>query len=212
MDTSAKPTFILVPGIFHTPVHGQLLADALHAKGYPTESISHPTIGPLATTAPLNADPANIRQVLEKLINDQEREVILMCHSYGGIPGSQVKGLERSGRAKAGLKGGIVKQIYLSAILPLEGENTIQACVAVGLVGGRGEWVEMDTVTGTVVHTSKAAPILFHDLPNDQAEYWASKLEPIAPHFNSDPCNQRLLGHRCSEGVHILQKGSRPFT
>lgn len=143
MASTTKPTFVLVPGTFHTAAHAELLVEALHAKGYPTEVISHPTIGPLATTAPPDADITHLRQVLEGLINDQQKEVILFCHSYGGVPGCQsVHGLERSARAAAGLQGGIVKIIFLSAILPREGESTLETLAAAEIP--QSEWMEID--------------------------------------------------------------------
>ncbi|KAJ6594247.1 hypothetical protein B0H19DRAFT_1225443 [Mycena capillaripes] len=169
MSSITKATFVLVPG-------------SLHTKGYPAEVISHPSIGLLASTAPPDADAANLRQVLEKLIKDQEKDIILFCHSYGGIPGSQsINGLERSARAKAGKKGGILKVIYLTAILPREGESLLQTLTEARIP--RADWAEIDPATGTFSANSRAAAALFHDLPDDQAEHWASRLEPMSAHF-----------------------------
>jgi len=186
MGTSTKPTFVLVLGAFHTAAHGQILADALHAKGHPTEAISHPSVGSHAATAAPTADTLNLRQVLEELINEQQRDVVLFCHSYGGIPASQsVNGLERGARAKAGRKGGIVKVIYFSAILTREGESSQQARAAAGIIPGG--WVDMDRDNRFLIANSEAAAILFHDLPDDQAEHWASKLEPMSTHISATP-------------------------
>ncbi|KAJ7268652.1 Alpha/beta hydrolase fold-1, partial [Mycena haematopus] len=160
---------------FHTSVHAEILVESLRIKGYPTEVVSHPTIGPLATSAPPNADTAHLRQVLEELINNQQKEIILFCHSYGGVPGCQsVNGLEISTRARAGQKGGIVKTVFLSAVLPPEGEPLVQT-----LAGGEimpGDWFDVD-----------ASASLYHDLPADRAEHWASKLEPMSVHVVSVP-------------------------
>ncbi|KAJ7902179.1 Alpha/beta hydrolase fold-1 [Mycena olivaceomarginata] len=181
-----KPTFVLVPGVFHTAVHAQILVESLYAKGYPTEAISHPTIGRLASTALPDADVAHLRQVLEDLINNQQKEVVLFCHSYGGVPGCQsVHGLERSARAKAGQKGGIVKIIFLSAVLPREGENILQTIAAAEVPPA--DWVEVDMVTGTSFANSKGTAILFHDLPDDQGEHWASKFETMSAHIAATP-------------------------
>ncbi|KAJ6508716.1 Alpha/beta hydrolase fold-1 [Mycena sanguinolenta] len=175
----AKPTFVLVTGIALTPVHTQALAKSLREKGYPTEAISHPTIGALAATAPPNADATNLRRVLEKLVNTEQKDVVLFCHAYGGMVGSQsVNGLERSARTKAGRKGGIVKVIFLSAILPQEGESMLQISGEVGIA--TQEWMDMDSVSGTFSPNSLAPDVLYHDLPNHQAQYWASKLEHMS--------------------------------
>jgi hypothetical protein len=143
MESITNPTFVLVPGVYHTAAHTHILAESLHAKGYLTEVILHPTIGPLATSAPPNADAANLRQVLDELVNNQQKDIVLVCHSYGGVPGSQsVNGLETSARAKRGQKGGIMKVIYLSAILPREGESVLQTFSEAGMKPG--DWAEMD--------------------------------------------------------------------
>ncbi|KAJ6594202.1 Alpha/beta hydrolase fold-1 [Mycena capillaripes] len=182
MGSITKVTFVFVPGVLHTAAHAQTLIESLHAKGHPVEIIAHPTIGPLASTAPPNADAANLRSVLERLINDEQKDIILFCHSYGGVPGSQsVNGLERKARAKAGQKGGILKVIYLTAVLQREGESLIQTMAGAEIAPGN--WTEMDPATGTFSANSKAAAALFHDLPDAEAEHLASKLEPMSAHI-----------------------------
>jgi len=210
MESTTKPTFVLVPGVLHTPAHFQTLVEFLHAKGYPTETVSHPTIGPLAATAAPNSDAANLRRVLERLINDQQKDVILLCHSYGGIPGSQsVVGLERSARAKAGQKGGILKVIFLTAIVPREGENVVEAMAGAGIPPG--EWMEMNSSTGTFNANSKAPAFLYHDLRDDQAEHWASKLEPMSPHFAFTPATNVCWDADVPK-VYIFCKTDRVFS
>ncbi|KAJ7366942.1 Alpha/beta hydrolase fold-1 [Mycena albidolilacea] len=167
-------------------VHTRILAESLHARGYQTEAISHPTIGPLAGTAPPNADAANLRKTLEQLVQSQQKDVILLCHAYGGMVGSQcVNGLERSARAKVGRQGGIVKVIFLGALLPQEGESMLQ-------IYGEAEitprpWLDMDSSAATFSPNSLAADTLYHDLPDDQAQDWASKLEPMSGHAGIAP-------------------------
>ncbi|KAF8210566.1 Alpha/beta hydrolase fold-1 [Mycena galopus ATCC 62051] len=178
MASTTKSTFVLVPGTIHTASHFQPLVDALHAKGHPTEVISHPSIGALAATVPLGADVVNFRRVLEELINDRGKDVIIFGHSYGGFIASQTKGLERSVRAKAGQKWGVVKVIYLSANLPLDGETTFQ--VVTKLEIPVGQWTDFDPVAGTITANSLAAENLYHDLPDDQAKHWVSELKPMA--------------------------------
>ncbi|KAJ6594115.1 Alpha/beta hydrolase fold-1 [Mycena capillaripes] len=205
-----KPTLVLVPGVLHTTVHTQILVQSLHAKGYPTEVISHPTIGPLAATAPANADAVNLRQVLEELVSNQQKDVILFCHSYGGIPGSQgVNGLERSARAKAGKKGGIIKLVYLTAILPREGETVLQTMTEAGI--SPGDWTDMGPIAGTVVANSKVSVALYHDLADDQAEHWASKLEPMSMHAGGTPAINVCWGADVPK-VYIFCKKDRVFS
>ncbi|KAJ7033706.1 Alpha/beta hydrolase fold-1 [Mycena alexandri] len=206
---SPKPTFVLVPGATHTPAHLQLLADSLEAKGYPTQIFSLPSVGALAATAPPNIDAVNLRGYLGDLINNEEKEVILFCHSYGGVPGSQsVKGLERSAREKAGEKGGIVKVIFLSAFLPLEGESVLDVVTRSEMPSGE-QWLEADPASGTFKANSKTAAALYHDLPDDQAQKWVSKLEPIYGHAVPGPAAVNVCWDVDVAKVAILCKKDR---
>ncbi|KAJ6455075.1 Alpha/beta hydrolase fold-1 [Mycena vitilis] len=186
MESPTKPTFVLVPGVYHTEIHFQPLVDALHARGHPTEVIAHPTLVQATVTLPPNADTENLRRVLEKLVVAQRKEVILFCHSYGGYPASQsVNGLKRSARANAGEEGGILSVIYLSALLPPDGKSMMQFMADAGITPG--DWSDMRHASGISETNSKATAVLFHDLPDEQAQYWASKLEPMSMQLATVP-------------------------
>ncbi|KAF7365153.1 AB hydrolase-1 domain-containing protein [Mycena venus] len=205
-----KPTFVVVTGVAHTPAHTQSLVESLNTKGYFTEPVAHPTIGPLAASAPPNADAANLRKILENLIINQQKDVVLLCHAYGGMVGSQsVNGLERSARAKAGRKGGIVKVVFITALLPQEGESMLQIFGETGMEPR--EWLDMDSVTGTFSANSLAADTLYHDLPHDQAQYWASKLEPMSGHAGISPATDVCWSADVPK-VYIFCKTDRVFS
>ncbi|KAF7301104.1 AB hydrolase-1 domain-containing protein [Mycena indigotica] len=178
---ATPPTFVFVPGVFHTPAHAQPLLDALQAKGYPTHAVALTTVGELASTAPPNADVQAVKKVLEKLVEEEEKEVVLLCHSYGGVVGSQaVAGLEKSRRNK----GGIIKVVFLAAILPREGEGLLEAFAATP--SWPGSWL---LPAGPVTMTAypEAAEVLFHDLDPDAQSYWAGQLAPMSAHVLSTP-------------------------
>ncbi|KAJ6499098.1 hypothetical protein C8R45DRAFT_981090 [Mycena sanguinolenta] len=138
-SNTTNPTFVLVPGVAHGSAHFGGLVAALNAKSYPTEVISNPSVGPLAGTALPNADTANLRRVLEELVNAQQKEVVLVCHSYGGMVGCQsIHGLERS----AARQGGILKVVFLSAIMPREGEAMVHTFGAIEFVPP--QWMVVD--------------------------------------------------------------------
>ncbi|KAK7005722.1 AB hydrolase-1 domain-containing protein [Favolaschia claudopus] len=205
-----KTPIVLVPGVFHTPSHFEALSDALQAKGYPVERISHPTVGALAPTALVNADAANLRRSLESLINDQQKHVILLCHSYGGVPGSQsVVDLEAKARAKAGQKGGILKVIFLSALVPLEGESVGQLMAGAGIPPG--QWLQPDEAFSIFHVNSKATETLYHDLAEDQAAHWVSKLEPMSAHFITAPATD-VCWNSDVQKMYIFCKADRVFT
>lgn len=63
-------------------------------------------------------DAALIASEVEKFA-DQGKDVVILAHSYGGVPMTEsVKGLSKKERAAAGKKGGIVRLGYMTALVP----------------------------------------------------------------------------------------------
>ena len=122
-----KPAIVLVPGTFHTPTHFQPLSERFQRLSYPTHTVALPSIGEEAATATLQDDINAIRSPLERFVDDG-KEVVLVLHSYSGIPGCQtVKGLEKTKRAEEGNEGGVIQVLFMAAFLPQEGQNVTDA-------------------------------------------------------------------------------------
>ena len=135
-----QPTVVFVPGAFHVPAHYEPVIAHLEKLSFPSIVISLPTIGIHATTAGLSDDIQAVRSTLERLIDVENRDVILVPHSYGGNPGCQaVQGLERSKRVKEGNTGGVVHCLFISAFMIPEGETVVGT-----LGGGLPPWTEVD--------------------------------------------------------------------
>jgi hypothetical protein len=135
-----KPTLFLVPGAYHTPTAYTHLVPHLNRFGYPTATVSLPSVASLTPKAESVAkDTASILSTLLPLL-DAGTDVVLIAHSYGGLPGgSAATGLMRPQREKEGKKGGIVAQIYIAAFVALEGQSLL------GLNGGKhAPWVLED--------------------------------------------------------------------
>lgn len=50
---------------------------------------------------------------------DQGKDVMLIAHSYGGVPASEaIKGLSKAERERYGKKGGIVRVAYMTTLVP----------------------------------------------------------------------------------------------
>lgn len=116
---STKPSIIVVPGSFSHAWFYDDFVSALQSHGYPAQVID------LRTTRDQTIPPANmfddaayIHAATEKLVNEG-KEVVLLPHSYGGIPTTEsAKGLLKSDREKQGKGGGIVRIVYMTALLP----------------------------------------------------------------------------------------------
>lgn len=125
----SKPSIIFIPGSYVLlPVY-QPLFDGISKAGYEIRGIHPPTVGLSSRQgrdgpAPSMYDDATvIAQEAEKLA-DQGRNVILMGHSYAGIPMSQsTKGLGKEERKAQGKPGGIVRLAYISSLVPAVGNS-----------------------------------------------------------------------------------------
>jgi pimeloyl-ACP methyl ester carboxylesterase len=134
---STKPTILLVPGACHTPNHFSSLIIHLNTTGYPTTTVSLPSVNSSTPNEEsVIKDGLCIRSTLEALL-DEGKDVILTAHSYGGIPSSvAAKGLMKVERDGQGKKGGIIAQVYIAAFLAPEGVSLLQ------LAGGKhAPWV-----------------------------------------------------------------------
>ena len=117
---SVKPTVVIVPGAWHTgPGH------CTHLSSYLKDELGHDTVvctlqsvgSECAHEADVKADVAYLReQILQPLLK-AGREVLLLMHSFGGVPGSAAAaGLSKRERQATGQSGGIVGLVYLAAV------------------------------------------------------------------------------------------------
>ena len=147
---ASKPTVVIVPGAWHSPLHYDALITFLEAAGYPTVSRRLPSVDtatPNLTTA--NGDAQFIaQQVLTPLLNDG-KDIVLVAHSYGGIPGgAAANGLSKTDRTAAGLHGGIIGLIWIAALVAPNTVSLLQ------LLGGKfGDWVQLDVSIQSISST-----------------------------------------------------------
>ena len=129
----SKPTIVFVPGAYHTAAHFQPLSLLLERAYFPTLTVSVPSIGELAATATYRDDVRTIRATLERLVEDEGKDVMLAPHSLGAVSGCQtVTGLEKSKRLKEGKSGGIIHVLFITALLIGQGQK-LRDCLEDGL-------------------------------------------------------------------------------
>jgi pimeloyl-ACP methyl ester carboxylesterase len=115
-----KPTIVLVHGAWHTADCWSLVTSQLKEYGYSFQAIQLPSAGgDLAIT--VEEDAAHIRKSTYELAA-AGKDVILVLHSYGGIPGTEsAKGLLKKDREAEQKSGGIISIVYITAfLLPLD--------------------------------------------------------------------------------------------
>jgi pimeloyl-ACP methyl ester carboxylesterase len=136
---SAKPTVLFVPGAWHTPESFQYVADHLIAAGYDYVGVDKPSVS-LGPDYVENMDPdiESVRDAITKA-SDAGNDVVLVMHSYGGVPGSAgAKGLRKEDRAKEGKKGGVVRLVFVTAFALDEGQTLADISK-----GSSNNWTEL---------------------------------------------------------------------
>lgn len=126
----AAPVILLVPGSFAVPaLYEDNAIKGVKEKGYDIRCLHMPTVG----LAPREARPGSpptmyddaafIAAEAEKL-GDEGKDVVIIGHSYGGIPVTQsVKGVTKQERQQQGKKGGVVRVGYMTCLVPRVGQS-----------------------------------------------------------------------------------------
>ena len=141
---ATKPTIVLIPGAwFHPSTYDQFIS-ILQRLSYPTVYAPYPSLDP---SDPATADAAHdteavLQNFLLPLIENEGKDVVILMHSYGGVPGSSAaRGLAKAQRSKKAKKGGVVGLIYFSGFVLPDG-----ASVADGQGGQLPAWVKQNEV------------------------------------------------------------------
>jgi pimeloyl-ACP methyl ester carboxylesterase len=133
--STPKPTIIIVPGSFAPPTIYSTTINHLRDAGYPAVAIQLPSTTKRMPLEPatMSDDASVIKRVVETVLS-QGKQVVVICHSYGGTPTSQ---------ALVGL--GVKRLVYLSAIVPKLGQSNVTA------MGGEDGVLPMEAVVSISV-------------------------------------------------------------
>ena len=111
-----NPHIVLIPGGWHPPDYYDDLVAQLKSHGHECHALHLPSIGKVRT-ATVEDDRQYIQETTRKLA-DQGRDIVIVMHSYGGIPGTEsVKRLAKKDRQAEGKQGGVTGLVYLSAFM-----------------------------------------------------------------------------------------------
>ncbi|KAL1878443.1 hypothetical protein Plec18167_004515 [Paecilomyces lecythidis] len=123
---SNKPSIVIVPGSFSPASLYDTLAANLREFGYETivGDLLSVTRGPPQSGATMEDDAGVFHEIIEKLSN-QEKDVVVLTHSYGGMVGNEsAKGLSKAEREIQGRPGGIIKIVYLTSVISEVGKSS----------------------------------------------------------------------------------------
>ncbi|KAF2864664.1 hypothetical protein BDV95DRAFT_600382 [Massariosphaeria phaeospora] len=155
--------------------YGGLRAD-LEAKGFPTVCGNPPSIeAEDATAVTVDTDVAFARDTMLAPLLDEGKDIILLCHSYGGTYGAgAVQGLSKKERASKGQKGGVIGIIYAASFCTEPGESALQTLGIAEIPS----WIGPGDKPGTLMFTD--ASQLWPGLPIEEAKAWFAKMKPCA--------------------------------
>ncbi|KAF7325355.1 AB hydrolase-1 domain-containing protein [Mycena venus] len=162
MSAATKPTIIIIPASLLPALFG----------------IELETVG-RREKAPSMYDDAAVLSSLATKLADEGKDIVLVAHSYGGVVACEgAKGLAQSVREKESKQGGIVRIVFVSAVVPGEGQGMLEIFEGVTMdtvpirVELKGEYLEMDTESG--------ARGGYSDMPLEEALSWASRMREHA--------------------------------
>ncbi|KAI1413717.1 alpha/beta-hydrolase [Hypoxylon sp. FL1857] len=181
-----KPSILLVPGSFSLPEFYDNILNAVRARGYEIKGLHYPSVGLKAGPRPgelpsMYDDAAFIAKEVASLA-DEGKDIVLIGHSYGGVPLTQsTKGVTKVERQKQGKKGGIVRLAYMTALVPALGKS------AVNILGelpaeNRVEFGVDDKGWFYISDIPGAGAITISDLPDKaEREAWVEKFQVHSP-------------------------------
>lgn len=127
-----KPHIILVPGAWHSGDCFDELVPYLRGSGYETTALTLPSVGAEPPLKTLDPEIEHIRSVIVPLL-DVGQDVVVVMHSYGGLPGSAaLHGLSKTERQHQSKPGGVMAMVFLTAWMLDEGLSIR------GMGGGKG--------------------------------------------------------------------------
>ncbi|KAI0478138.1 Alpha/beta hydrolase fold-1 [Xylaria cf. heliscus] len=176
----SKPYILLSTGSFAPASLYDDLVARVKAHGYDMKALHLPTVGlgpgvgrdtPPAT---MYDDAAFIAKEIEALA-DAGREIVLIGHSYGGMPATEsTKGLSVQERQKQGKKGGLVRLAYMTVLLINPGHSASQVFPPQpegqepGMLPDEKGWLHFRDPEGS-------AASCFSDIPKEDGLYWHSQ-------------------------------------
>lgn len=173
---SVNPAFILVPGAWHSADTWRKVVSGLQAQQHNAIPITLPS----TTGDPSAGLGEDVQAVRSAILTEttQGRDVVVVVHSYGGLVGeSAIKGLttrhDEDDSSSTGQKKGLVVGLALIA--------TGFAMTGVSFIEGAGGkpppfWTP-DAENEYAVLVVDTRQLFYHDLPEDEGNYWVGKLE-----------------------------------
>ncbi|CAI6081693.1 unnamed protein product [Clonostachys chloroleuca] len=163
-------TVVIVPGSFSIPSLYDSFVEDLEKNGVRAVVVKLASVGRKETPGTLSDDVDAISEVVTPLL-DAGQEVVLLTHSYGGVPGSQSleKLSDKARRANGGK--GIKKIIYMASVILPVGTSNMDATRA-----SIPDWMTFEEHY-MVLDTAEVAKITFSDMTAEEGLALAKNMD-----------------------------------
>lgn len=165
------PAVVFTPGAWHGPAVFDEVRHHLKTQGYDSEAATLATVGSTDPSTGVPQDTANVRAIVKKLV-DKQKEVVVVAHSYGGVPTSgAVEGLGIKDLAADGKKGGVIMVLYMTSFAIPAGTSLED-----GLGGVYPAWWN---ITGDFFSPSDPANVFYGDVDPKTTKDAVAALRPM---------------------------------
>lgn len=171
----------------HTPAHFEYIQRDLEAAGYRCVGVDLPCQNRAVAT--IDDDVVAIRQMILTEL-DKEKDVVVVTHSYGSIPGTAAcEGFSAHARHAAGKATSVKSAVIIAGFLLPVGATML------GMSGGklRPQYLHEGDTT-LPFNGPGAVHILYHDLEQTEAEKAIWRLKPQAFAINTSPIPDQAAG------------------
>ncbi|KAI4267230.1 MAG: hypothetical protein L6R38_008347 [Xanthoria sp. 2 TBL-2021] len=173
----SRPTIILVHGAYQGPETYSLIIPGLEKAGYSAVAVALPSTHSVPAAPDFSGDVNIIRNIVTSTLATG-KDVVLVMHSYGAVPGCEaLKGIKQdeaelvtqsNGVMKVGR---IVKLAFIAALLFPEGKATYHEARGTDPVPGR-------YCEDNLIRCTDGPNRFYNDLPTELAVRWAARLKP----------------------------------
>ncbi|KAF9760742.1 hypothetical protein IL306_004152 [Fusarium sp. DS 682] len=187
-----KPSLIFAPASWQTPEYWGKVMSAMEARGFKCIPVTLPTSQSTSTSVNFSDDVKAVRDAISAETT-QGLDVVLSVHAYSGPVGcSAMKGFTlRSADNSSATDGHVIGLFMVATGFVIVGLSFLDA-----MDGKAPPTWDLDYENNLVKINVDPADMLYHDLPEEEAKYWVSKLTTHA-----------LTG--CTEGYEVVYEGWR---
>lgn len=149
MPSPEKPVVLIIHGAWHRPLHYIHIIQPLRDMGYTVVAPCLATTGyDKSTTSMSVADDANVIKNAMVPHLDTGAEIVVLCHSYGGIPATEgVVGETIMERKERALVGGVKAIIYMAAFAPPANGLSVFDMIGLKDLSNKPDWWVLDVGT-----------------------------------------------------------------